>query len=46
MFVLSEVVSMDVEAIEVYKGPASIPAQFIDSDTQCGVILIWTKRGG
>jgi hypothetical protein len=45
MFVLSEVVSMDVEAIEIYKGPATTPPEFSGSDGLCGAIVIWTKRG-
>ena len=36
---------MDVVAVEVYRGPAEIPGQYLDSNAQCGVILIWTRRG-
>jgi len=36
---------MDVVAIEVYRGPAETPGQYIDSNSRCGVILIWTRRG-
>jgi Carboxypeptidase regulatory-like domain/TonB-dependent Receptor Plug Domain len=32
-----------VEAIEVYRGPSEIPAQYAGNDAMCGVILIWTK---
>jgi len=46
MYILQEVASMDVEAIEVYKGPASVPGEFSGTDAQCGAIVIWTKRGG
>ena len=46
MYVLWEVSSLDLEAIEVYKGPASVPAEFSGSDAACGAIVIWTKRGG
>lgn len=35
----------DVWAVEVYRGPAEVPAQYLDSNSRCGVILIWTKRG-
>jgi hypothetical protein len=45
MYVLSEVTSMDVEAIEIYKGPAQTPPEFSGSDGACGAIVIWTKRG-
>ncbi len=37
---------MDIEAMEIYRGPAQTPGEFLDSNAQCGVILIWTKRGG
>jgi hypothetical protein len=36
---------MNVIAVEVYRGPAEIPGQYIDSNSMCGVILIWTRRG-
>jgi hypothetical protein len=36
-----------VEGIEVYRSPAEIPAQYnTGADAACGVILIWTRRGG
>jgi hypothetical protein len=36
---------MDVIAVEVYRGPAETPGQYLDSNSQCGVVLIWTRRG-
>ena len=36
---------MDIEAIEIYRGPGQTPGEFLDSNAQCGVILIWTRRG-
>lgn len=33
----------DVEAIELYSSAASIPARFNDSESACGVVLIWTR---
>jgi hypothetical protein len=35
---------MDVAAVEIYRGPAETPGQYLDSNSKCGVILIWTKR--
>jgi len=32
-----------VSAIEVYSGPASVPARYSRSSGGCGVVLIWTK---
>jgi len=37
---------LNIEAMEIYRGPAQVPGEFLDSNAQCGVILIWTKRGG
>jgi hypothetical protein len=36
---------MSVEGIEVYRGAASLPAEFGGSTGQCGVIAIWARRG-
>ncbi len=35
-----------IYAIEIYRGPAQTPGQYLDSNSRCGVILIWTRRGG
>lgn len=34
----------DVEAIEIFKGLATVPAEFLNQQARCGVIAIWTKR--
>lgn len=39
------VIPNEVEAVEVYEGPASLPAEFSGSRAGCGVIVIWTRRG-
>ncbi len=36
----------EILAVEVYRGPAETPGQYLDSNSACGVILIWTRRGG
>lgn len=36
----------EIFAIEVYRGPGETPGQYLDSNSRCGVIVIWTKRGG
>ena len=33
----------EIGAIEVYKGPASLPAEFTGSDARCGAVLVWTR---
>jgi hypothetical protein len=35
----------DLFAIEIYRGPAETPSQYIDTNSRCGAILLWTHRG-
>ena len=35
-----------LEGIEIYRGLSSVPAEFVTPDARCGVIALWTKRGG
>lgn len=48
-----EVISIDeivmpnsVEGIEIYRGLGTVPAEFLSPRAKCGVIAIWTRRGG
>jgi hypothetical protein len=41
---LEDFLVADVEAVEVYRGSAEIPAAYRNSTSSCGVILIWTRR--
>lgn len=43
--ILSEISAFELEAVEVYRGPAEVPGEFVGGDTSCGVIVAWTKRG-
>ncbi len=38
--------SMDVELVEVYAGGGSVPARYQVGTTRCGVLAVWTRRGG
>jgi hypothetical protein len=44
---LDDVVSPgSVEGIEIYRGLSTVPAEFLNADAACGVIAVWTRRGG
>jgi len=34
----------DIEGVEAYAGPASIPAEYNPLGSACGVILVWTRH--
>jgi carboxypeptidase family protein len=34
-----------IVGIEIYRSPMETPSQFLKPDSQCGVIVIWTKSG-
>jgi len=34
-----------IVAVEIYRSPGEVPAEFLKPDSQCGVIAIWTKSG-
>jgi hypothetical protein len=36
---------MSLEAIEVYSNSAKVPMEFSGYDADCGVIVLWTRRG-
>jgi hypothetical protein len=35
----------ELAGIEVYNGPATVPAKFNGLDRRCGMVLIWTRDG-
>jgi hypothetical protein len=36
----------EIEALEIYNSPGQTPAQFAGRWAQCGVIVVWLRRGG
>lgn len=45
-FNIDDVRPGDVEGLEIYKGASVIPGEYNRGSAMCGVILIWTRRGG
>lgn len=43
IFVDQLVRPIEIEAIEIYRGPAETPAQFRRPGSDCGVVVIWTR---
>lgn len=47
MFPIDDVVKPDVvEGIEVYQGLSRVPPEFLSPEAACGVVAVWTRRGG
>lgn len=39
------VAAQDIQALELYTGPADVPGEFAGRNAGCGLIVIWTKSG-
>jgi hypothetical protein len=35
----------DLEAVEIYTGAAQLPGEFGGTNSNCGVVVLWTRRG-
>ena len=33
----------EIAGVEIYRNAASLPGEFAGSDSQCGIVAIWTK---
>jgi hypothetical protein len=43
---VDDIRATDIEGIELYRGVSTVPGQFAtDGATQCGVVVVWTRRG-
>ncbi|MEJ2677750.1 MAG: carboxypeptidase regulatory-like domain-containing protein [Gemmatimonadota bacterium] len=40
-----DITPTSVEVMEIYTGPADVPAEFSGSTAGCGAVAIWTRRG-
>ncbi len=44
LFDLRSIRANQLEAVEYYAGPSQMPAQYAGLDTNCGVLVMWTRR--
>jgi hypothetical protein len=35
-----------LEGVEIYRGLSTVPADFLNENAHCGVVALWTRRGG
>lgn len=40
---MDEILTMDLEAVEVYRGPAELPIAYQTTGSACGAVLFWTR---
>jgi hypothetical protein len=43
-FTVDDIVPVQIEAIEIFRGPSEIPARFRQRETGCGLVVIWTRE--
>ncbi len=43
-FSVDELTTDMIEAIEIFRGPSEVPAQFRQTDVDCGLVVIWTRE--
>ena len=41
----SDILSFDIEVVEVYRGASEVPGEYSGGDSRCGVVAVWTRRG-
>jgi outer membrane cobalamin receptor len=41
----TDIHGFEVEAVEIYRGPSEVPGEFSGGDANCGVVVVWTRRG-
>jgi hypothetical protein len=44
LFNLNSINPAQIEAIEFYASPAETPLKYSVMESQCGVLVIWTRR--
>ncbi len=44
LFDINSLLPSQIEAIEYYTGPAETPSEYMTRNSQCGVLVIWTRR--
>jgi hypothetical protein len=43
-FAIDQIIPRDIEAIEIYNGPATVPRELASSLRGfCGLVMIWTR---
>ncbi len=45
-FDITQIDPHNVEAVEIYPGPSTIPSRFKVGDANCGVAVVWTREPG
>ncbi len=43
-FHLDDIAPSSIEAVEIFRGPAEVPAKFRQRETACGLIVVWTRE--
>ncbi|MEI8255013.1 MAG: TonB-dependent receptor [Deltaproteobacteria bacterium] len=43
-FSVDDISPMQIEAVEIFRGPSEVPARFRQRETGCGLVVIWTRE--
>ena len=41
---IDEIMALNLEAVEVYRGPSELPVRFQATNSACGAVLFWTRE--